>query len=67
MLASKLTVFSHGRDGHQPKKNGFILPIKRSSLIRGGMTIPNIRSLDPGIYIYIYYLEVKIDGTDTKR
>ena len=36
---------------------GVYIPIKRIP-IKGGMTIPNTTSLDPGTYIYIYYLYI---------
>ena len=36
-------------DGHQPNSRGFYIPIIRIP-IKGGMTIPNIGSLDHGTY-----------------
>ena len=50
MLGSKLTLFFYGRDGirdgHQPYSRGLL----KGFPIKGGMTIPNIRSLDCGAY-----------------
>ena len=52
MLGSKLrskSLFSYARDGHQAHSRGLQTHYK-DSLLKGGMTIPNIRSLDPGTY-----------------
>ena len=52
-------------DGHQPNSRGLYTHYK-DSLLKGGMTTPNTRSLDPGtyellrkvdIYIYIYFFK----------
>ena len=43
LLGSKLTLFSYGRDGHQSYSRVLYTNYK-DSLIKGGMTIPNIRS-----------------------
>ena len=36
-------------DGHQPNSRGLYTHLN-DSLLKGGMTIPNTRSLDPGSY-----------------
>ena len=40
-------------DGHQPKSVGVYMPIIRIP-IKGGMTIPNTRSLDCGTYSCLF-------------
>ena len=37
-------------DGYQPNSRGLYTHYKDSLYIKGGMTIPNIRSLDPDAY-----------------
>ena len=48
VLGSKLQLFSYGRDGHQPHSRG--LYTHEGFPVKGGMTIPNIKSLDPGTH-----------------
>ena len=42
---SKIPLYSHGRDAHQLYSRSLYIPT-----MKGGMTIPNIRSLDPGTF-----------------
>ena len=49
MLGSKLPLFPYNR-GHQPNSRGLYTHYK-DSLLKGWMTIPNTRSLDPGCNI----------------
>ena len=44
-------------DGHQPNSRGFIYPL-RGFPTKGGMTIPNIRSLD----LYVTFIDLKKAG-----
>ena len=46
--------FTVSGDGDQPNSRG--LYTHHKDFIKGGMTVPSIRSLDPGMYIYIYTL-----------
>ena len=43
----------HIGDGHQPNSRGLYIKYKDSP-IKGGMTIPSIRSLDPGTYRHLF-------------
>ena len=49
LLGSKLTLFSYGRDGHQPYSRGLGTHSKDFPM-KGGMTIPHIEIFDPGTY-----------------
>ena len=53
VLGSKLPLFSYGRDGHQAHSRDLHTHYKHSIAfpIKGGMTIPNITSFDPGTYM----------------
>ena len=65
VLGSKLPCFHIIGDGHQPvnpivaNSRGLYTQYKGSLLTvgPGGMTIPNIRSLDPGIYVLDFFLK----------
>ena len=49
LLGSKLTLFSYGRDGHQPYSRGLGTHSKDFPM-KAGMTIPHIVIFDPGTY-----------------
>ena len=57
VLGSKLPLFQYWGDGHQLTNRGLYMHAFYGFPMKGGMTIPNIGSLDPGTYRENPYLE----------